>query len=192
MDDLLISRNGDPAYGALTLSLPFMPTIQTLIYGHSLLLTKHFDCGTYFKNPHFFLEVKNPPLYKVFFMKALKRLPFVHLIHNYKTLQKITSLHKEIGGLKDLKVKDTKNEELDKIKSDFQNEKVFPAMLESAPQFILQLSILLKKYYSGDVDDLPYFFQLNPRGLVFLEGLKSGLYWNEGSIRMRVQLEKIR
>ena len=33
---------------------------------------------------------------------------------------------------------------------------------------------------------LPYFFQLNPRGLVFLEGLKSGLYWNEGYIRMRV------
>jgi len=64
------------------------------------------------------------------------------------------TLHKEIGGLKDLSVKDTKNEGLDKIKSDFQNEKVFPAMLESAPQFILQLSILLKKYYSGDVDDL--------------------------------------
>ena len=34
--------------------------------------------------------------------------------------------------------------------------------------------------------NLPYFFQLNPRGLVFLEGLKSGLYWNEGYIRMRV------
>ena len=33
---------------------------------------------------------------------------------------------------------------------------------------------------------IPYFFQLNPRGLVFLEGLKSGLYWNEGYIRMRV------
>ena len=33
---------------------------------------------------------------------------------------------------------------------------------------------------------VPYFFQLNPRGLVFLEGLKSGLYWNEGYIRMRV------
>ena len=33
---------------------------------------------------------------------------------------------------------------------------------------------------------IPYFFQLNPWGLVFLEGLKSALYWNEGYIRMRV------
>ena len=45
--------------------------------------------------------------------------------------------------------------------------------------FIVQILIIFTV-------SIPYFFQLNPRGLVFLEGLKSGLYWNEGYIRMRV------
>ena len=128
MNDLLISRNGDPAFGALTLSLPFMPAICMF-----LLL---------------------PCAGKGVFKAAFESLPVVHLFNKYKALKEIITLHKKIASLKDSKVIDKKNEELDKIKSSFQDEKVWPAMLESAPQFVLQLSILVKKYYAGDADDL--------------------------------------
>ena len=130
MNDLLISRNGDPAFGALTLSLPFMPAICWFVLGT-------FMCAG-----------------KVTLIVSFKTLPFVHLIDKYKTLKEIISLHKEIASLKDSKVIDKKNEKLDEIKSDFQYMKVFPAMLESAPQFVLQLSILAKKYYIGGAGDL--------------------------------------
>ena len=128
MNDLLIYRNGDPAFGALTLSLPFMPAICMF-----LLL---------------------PCAGKGVFKAAFESLPVVHLFNKYKALKEIITLHKKIASLKDSKVIDKKNEELDKIKSSFQDEKVWPAMLESAPQFVLQLSILVKKYYAGDADDL--------------------------------------
>ena len=97
MNDLLISRNGDPAFGALTLSLPFMPAMTGLVALSPALPCLCF-CG--FEGLKIFLDL------------TVKKLPLVHLFHNYKTLQKITSLHKEIASLKDKKVIDTKNEEL--------------------------------------------------------------------------------
>ena len=122
-------RNNRPAYGALTLSLPFAPSLAWFIY----------DCSQrkdYIRT------------------RVMKSLPIVHLFFNYKVIRQFAPLHQQIESLKPSKEKDAKIQELDKLKSEFQFQKVFPAMLESAPQFILQLSILVKKYYSGDLDDV--------------------------------------
>ena len=76
----------------------------------------------------------------------MKSLPIVHLFHNYKVIRQFAPLHKQIANLKPSKEQDAKIQELDKLKSEFQFDKVFPAMLESAPQFVLQLSILVKNW----------------------------------------------
>ena len=123
-------RNNRPAYGALTLSLPFAPSLAWFIY----------DCSQrkdYIRT------------------RVMKSLPIVHLFFNYKVIRQFAPLHQQIESLKPgSKEQDAKIQELNKLKSEFQFQKVFPAMLESAPQFILQLSILVKKYYSGDLDDV--------------------------------------
>ena len=120
-------RNNRPAYGALTLSLPFAPSLAWFIY----------DCS----QRKDFIRTR-----------VMKSLPIVHLFFNYQKIRQFAPIHQQIESLKPSKEKDAKIQELDKLKSEFQFQKVFPAMLESAPQFILQLSILVKKYYSdGDL-----------------------------------------
>ena len=126
---LLFFRNNNPTYGALTLSLPFAPSFAWFIY----------DC---YQRKDFIRT------------RVMKSLPIVHLFHNYKVIRQFAPLHKQIANLKPSKEQDAKIQELEKFKSEFQFDKVFPAMLESAPQFVLQLSILVKKYYSGGSDDL--------------------------------------
>ena len=123
-------RNNRPAYGALTLSLPFAPSLAWFIY----------DCS----QRKDFIRTR-----------VMKSLPIVHLFFNYQKIRQFAPLHQQIESLKPgSKEQDAKIQELNKLKSEFQFQKVFPAMLESAPQFILQLSILVKKYYSGDLDDV--------------------------------------
>jgi len=61
--------NGDPAFGALTLSLPFMPAICMF-----LLL---------------------PCAGKGVFKAAFESLPVVHLFNKYKALKEIITLHKK-------------------------------------------------------------------------------------------------
>ena len=44
--------------------------------------------------------------------------------------------------------------EIDETKTELQKFKIYAGMLESAPQVVLQLSILLKKIYNEDTDEL--------------------------------------
>ena len=157
-------------YGALTLSLPFAPAVLAFLHSQTkLLLNMKMNCFETWaflkekkKHRHHHREACETAPHRET-LTDLERLiwlpvnclPFVNLLHRYKVLKEIAHLHSEIASLNAAsEEQDAKIQKLDNLKTKFQNEKVWSAMLESAPQFVLQISIVIKKYLSGDLNDL--------------------------------------
>ena len=86
-------------------------------------------------------------------------LPVVNLYYTYKLLVKVTGCRKEVSkceaGFGNIVTPEDEahlekaNENLRKAESELMTIKVFTAMGEAAPQFILQTAILLKEYGLG-------------------------------------------
>ena len=121
-------RSGDVFYATMTLALPILPAIGATII-------KISEEGISF-------------WYVTFF----NHLPFVQLWTHVKMLLDILkhqcemTLGKEQDEKKNLK-------SINEIKTKLQSFKIFTGMLESAPQFILQISILFKRHYIGEDPD---------------------------------------
>ena len=86
-------------------------------------------------------------------------MPVVNLFYTYKILVKVTTCRKEVSKVEsgfgiivtpeDEAELEKANENLRKAESKLMSFKVFTAMGEAAPQFILQTAILLKEYGLG-------------------------------------------
>ena len=125
-------RNGELFYAILTLLLPFAPAVLSLLMDHESI--------------------------KEFVM----HLPFLQLRTHLESVKWIMRLQKQLseyeeelehGQGRSTYLKGRIAEcmmKMDQVKTELQDFKIFTAMLESAPQSFLQLSILLKKLYSGE------------------------------------------
>ena len=134
--------NGDVAFGTLTLAFPFAPAIVA-----------------------FFLKIRNKTGR---WQTLVNHLPLMQLKNHAHKLGSISNLlsevavyEEELEKLKqddqtpqnDQQIKDKEGEkavrskEIDDCKTELQKFKIYSGMLESAPQAVLQLSVLLKEFY---------------------------------------------
>ena len=155
---MLIFRNGHYAFGTATLVLPCLPAIVA-----SLLFLKRKgqqnEKGDENENKE---EVKNETCFRTFW----SHLPILQLWTHQKKLKQVAELQsyisygqEQINKLKkEVEIEESKRYEKDiltsqteinAIKTDLQRFKILTAVLESAPQFILQCSILVKRIYAN-------------------------------------------
>ena len=127
-------RDGDIFFGTMTLALPIAPAI-----GATMIKISEEGINL---------------CYVTFF----KHLPIIQLWTHIKMLVDITKHHIRIQTVDD-QTAETQNKislyekSINEIKTKLQSFKIFTGMLESAPQFILQISILFKRHYIGEDPD---------------------------------------
>ena len=158
--------NGDVAFGTLTLAFPFAPAIVA-----------------------FFLKIRNKTGR---WQTLVNHLPLMQLKNHAHKLGSISNLLGEVAvyeeELEKLQQKDQtpqndqlikdkegdialRSKEIDDYKTKLQNFKIFSGMLESAPQGVLQLSVLLKEFYQAatyHVDALVMIQIISSMSSVFL------------------------
>ena len=162
-------REGDPGFGTATLVLPFIPATAA-----SLVYLKRKDQQ----------EEGDTCLVKFF-----KHLPGVQIWTHQKMLRKEAELQNKISDLqesinqlkKQVQTVITKiyiegrekailkdENEINGIKTELQRFKIFAAVFESLPQFILQCSILVKRIYADEDIELndPIFWMQTSSSIV--------------------------
>ena len=129
--ELEFFRNGELFYGMLTLLLPFAPAVLSSLMNHES------------------------------FKEFVMHLPFLQLRTHLDRIKWIMRLQNQISEFEEELEQDPGSTylkeriaeclmKMDQVKTELQDFKIYTAMLESAPQSFLQLSILLKKLYSGE------------------------------------------
>ena len=121
--------------------------------------------------------------------KFLKHLPGVQIWTHQKMLRRVAKLQNEISEdqekinqlKKEVQTEETKEDiafyekrilknenKINKIKTELQRFKIFAAVFESLPQFILQCSILVKRIYADEVIELndPIFWMQTSSSIV--------------------------
>ena len=146
----MLFRANHPGFGTATLVLPFIPATAA-----SLVFLKRKDQQ----------EEGDTCL-----GKFLRHLPGVQIWTHQKMLREVAELQNDISDRqeyinqfkKEVQTEETKagiefcekrileNEnKINKIKTDLQSFKIYAAIFESLPQFILQCSILVKRIYAN-------------------------------------------
>ena len=123
-------RNGHPAYGALTLALPFAPSVAASINTKERrykTLILHMPIVQIWRH---FIELFRISELQLLIAEEQKDLKTMHSGEGKKRRQQNIIKYET---------------EINETKTDLQRFKIYAGMLESAPQVVLQLSILLKK-----------------------------------------------
>ena len=149
---VIVFREMDFAYGTMTIFLTFVPAIvasaikrkgfkQFLLHLPIIQLKTHYqNLKQITRNQEMMLQYHE----KLFDLNVRKTI-----LNAYHVLEKVEG---DIQGYQ--KKLEECQRDTEAIKTEFQSFKIYAGMLESAPQVILQFSILLKKLYYEDFSDL--------------------------------------